>query len=57
MLVGRDAPRVQLGREEAGGTTLAKKRARGAPLGHSVVRPVSAGGVASLRKRIKAFDI
>ena len=41
---GRDATMAQFGCEEAGGTPLAKKRARAAPLGHSVVRPVSASG-------------
>jgi hypothetical protein len=48
---------VQFGPVEAGVTPLAKKTARVAPLGRSVLRLVSACGVASLRKRIKAFVI
>ena len=44
MQVGRDATRAQFGREELAARPLQKKRARVAPLGLSVVRPVSASG-------------
>jgi len=51
--------RVQAGREDAGVTPLAEKRARVAPLGHAELTRFFSPGVASgsATKRIKAFDI